>query len=287
MEQQTSEWLKWRERGLGGSDIASVLGLSPYKTAYRLLQEKRGVVKPDDKPNFAMERGNRFEPVARSHVELLSGKAWPPALVVHPVHEYLRVSLDGQCGDEILEIKVPSEKLLREVQTKGLGGVPDYYIVQMQLQLMCTGAKRCLFFIFHPEKTETASCWVEPSPQWFARIEKAAAEFWGWVTEGNGEPALEDKDYIELDDRRFLDAAKEYRDITKTIKILEEKLEIAKAHIIEQAKVHPAIRGGGIKCSGFMVKGNVDYAKVPALQGVDLEPYRKPARKQYKVTVEK
>ena len=27
------EWLDWRKRGLGGSDAAAVLGISPFRTA--------------------------------------------------------------------------------------------------------------------------------------------------------------------------------------------------------------------------------------------------------------
>lgn len=34
------EWLKIRQTGIGGSDIAAILGVSKYKTAYDLYLEK-------------------------------------------------------------------------------------------------------------------------------------------------------------------------------------------------------------------------------------------------------
>lgn len=37
-----SEFLARRMAGIGGSDIAAVLGLSPYKTALQLWMEKTG-----------------------------------------------------------------------------------------------------------------------------------------------------------------------------------------------------------------------------------------------------
>ena len=32
-EAQRAEWLEGRRQGIGGSDVAAVLGLSPYKTS--------------------------------------------------------------------------------------------------------------------------------------------------------------------------------------------------------------------------------------------------------------
>ena len=37
------EWLAWRRKGIGGSDVASALGLSPYRTARELYFDKIGV----------------------------------------------------------------------------------------------------------------------------------------------------------------------------------------------------------------------------------------------------
>lgn len=38
------EWLAWRRKGVGGSDVAAALGLSPYRTARELYYDKIGVV---------------------------------------------------------------------------------------------------------------------------------------------------------------------------------------------------------------------------------------------------
>ena len=38
------EWLQARRRGIGGSDAAAVLGLSPWKSNVRLWEEKTGLL---------------------------------------------------------------------------------------------------------------------------------------------------------------------------------------------------------------------------------------------------
>ena len=37
------EWLAWRKKGIGGSDVAAALNLSPYRTARELYYDKIGV----------------------------------------------------------------------------------------------------------------------------------------------------------------------------------------------------------------------------------------------------
>lgn len=42
-EQQRAEWLEGRRQGVGGSDVAAVLGLSPYKTPLDVWNDKLGL----------------------------------------------------------------------------------------------------------------------------------------------------------------------------------------------------------------------------------------------------
>ena len=37
------QWLAWRKKGIGGSDVAAALGISPYRTARELYYDKIGV----------------------------------------------------------------------------------------------------------------------------------------------------------------------------------------------------------------------------------------------------
>ena len=44
-------WERVRNSGIGGSDIACIMGLNPWKSAYALYAEKHGDVEPEDLSN--------------------------------------------------------------------------------------------------------------------------------------------------------------------------------------------------------------------------------------------
>ena len=45
------QWLDWRRKGIGGSDVAVALNSSPYRTARDLYYDKIGVVMADEGPD--------------------------------------------------------------------------------------------------------------------------------------------------------------------------------------------------------------------------------------------
>lgn len=61
------EWLAYRRRGIGGSDVAAILGISPFRTARDLYDDKLNIASAaDDAGNWvALEMGicwNRWSP---------------------------------------------------------------------------------------------------------------------------------------------------------------------------------------------------------------------------------
>ncbi len=66
-------WLECREHGpkgdieytIGGSDVATIFGLSPWTTPLELWMTKKGRMKPKDKPNpLQLQMGHMLEPIA-------------------------------------------------------------------------------------------------------------------------------------------------------------------------------------------------------------------------------
>ena len=57
------EWLSYRRRGIGGSDVASILGISPFRTARDLYYDKRNIVSVNDNEEnwVAMSMGHLLE----------------------------------------------------------------------------------------------------------------------------------------------------------------------------------------------------------------------------------
>ncbi|MCL2775834.1 MAG: YqaJ viral recombinase family protein [Oscillospiraceae bacterium] len=60
-----SEWLKYRQQGIGGSDAAAVLGLSPFCTTRDLYYEKTGIKSAvgNEQNHVAKQVGHLLEPI--------------------------------------------------------------------------------------------------------------------------------------------------------------------------------------------------------------------------------
>lgn len=63
-EPGSPKWHAARAHGIGGSEIAAVLGLSPFESRFSLWHRKKGMVRPVEQ-NDVMYWGNLLEPVVR------------------------------------------------------------------------------------------------------------------------------------------------------------------------------------------------------------------------------
>lgn len=141
------QWLEMRSRGIGSSDAAAVLGLSPWKSPLALYAEKIGLVEPEDLSEKEHVRwGNILEgPIAERYVEVTGRPVSDPgpfAVDVHPKYPYLLASVDRRIqsdgngrGPGILEIKTASAYK----ESEWLEEPPVPYQIQLQHQLMVTG----------------------------------------------------------------------------------------------------------------------------------------------------
>lgn len=151
--QGTHEWFVWRQQGIGGSDIAAILGIvptcmdRPYVTPNELLAEKCGAHDRDE--SFAMRRGRRLEPVARVWYEKIFSVSAKPICVEHEEISWIRASLDGFANDRILEIKAP-KAIDHDFALNGL--VPPHYRPQLQWEMLACGAYICDYFSYNPSK---------------------------------------------------------------------------------------------------------------------------------------
>lgn len=63
-EPDSPEWHEAR-KGISGSDIGAILGVSPFKSTYTLWAEKRGLISDHIEPSIPMRMGTLFEPAIR------------------------------------------------------------------------------------------------------------------------------------------------------------------------------------------------------------------------------
>lgn len=93
-----AEWLKYRESGIGSSEVATIVGLNPWETPYQLWRRKKGMDAPKPE-NFAMKAGHYLEDAVahffadETGADIIQRSAidW---MVVDDDRPYMRVSPD-------------------------------------------------------------------------------------------------------------------------------------------------------------------------------------------------
>lgn len=139
------QWLRYRKQGIGGSDVASLLGISKWKSEIELWLDKTNQTNEPPVENEAMTWGTIMEPIIRNHFAEVTGKTVVElkAMLQHPEHPFMLADVDGVTVDDagnpaILEIKTASEFKRSEWEED----VPAYYQTQIQHYLCVTGIKK-------------------------------------------------------------------------------------------------------------------------------------------------
>lgn len=271
-EQNSDSWRKWRDKGIGASDAPIILGVSPFKTPFQLWEEKVGLKKSVSGENFATQKGHDFENIAREHYQFKVGFAVEPCNVEHPKFKFIRASLDGARFDKkvITEIKNPG----REAHAEAIAGrVPTYYIPQVQHQLACVPeAEECHYWSFCDN--HGALVVVKRDEELIQKILEAELEFWNCV-KSKRPVELSDKDWKVIDSQPAKDLVQLFRIHKEKIEELEAKQKEIKAQLLEYGEGHKRIICDGLSIGEIARAGAVDYKKIPELQGVDLDAYRK------------
>jgi predicted phage-related endonuclease len=139
-EPGTPDWHKAR-RGIGGSDIASVMDKNPWKSAYTLFMEKSGKQWKDLPPSIAMQMGTAFEPVIRQ-LFADNNSEW---LTVHETGTWASIEEPRSVAnvDGIIEWSDGSLGVL-EIKFSRMywDQLPEHYNLQVQHYLSVLGLKR-------------------------------------------------------------------------------------------------------------------------------------------------
>lgn len=183
MSEDREAFLSARRAGLGGSDMAAVMGCDPYRRPLDVYLDKVGL--GDDATGPHIQRGIALEPIVRELYkvqeqrevsELRDGRmlqrAEAPWALGHPDGF---IENDKELGRGILEIKCPS---LSVYQNTRLHGIPGNYQIQMQHYLWLSGLKWGEFAIFSAERWQLFVTRVERDEVLIEHIKRYGAKFW-------------------------------------------------------------------------------------------------------------
>lgn len=272
------QWLSWRRKGIGGSDVAVALNSSPYRTARDLYYDKIGVVMSDDGPDksITFQIGHLLEDVVAQIFAKKTGLSvyedhW---MYQHPFFPFLIADVDRfvtlpDGRKAILECKTAHY----DMQFKWANGaVPRHYELQvrhyMSVMNIDVAFIACLFsnnendFVWQKierDLEEEENTIMELSAFWnnhvMARVEPPLVEKPDAVLESLRRyfgPADKSEPTVDLD-RKFvvnlkeiLTLKEEKRALDAQVKALETRIKSLYAPIVEEM---------GTACKGTCEQG--------------------------------
>lgn len=181
-------WLAGREEGLGSTDVAAAVGLSPYDSVYSMWARKVGILPPAEE-NRAMRRGVVMEPFVASEYALehdrrlvdlgrftlIRSARWP-WLSTSPDRFIMPFDARGPGG---LEIKSANN---RDAWTKGT--VPEHHKIQATINMAVTGLRWWVLAGYVMGSDEIIPVEIERDEEVIEALAEEAGEFWQMVLEG-------------------------------------------------------------------------------------------------------
>jgi putative phage-type endonuclease len=187
------EWLEARRQGVTASEIAALLGISPFQSPFNLYWVKTGQI-PEDFDNERLSLGRHMEPwiaerFAKAHpkIDLARGGLFQsvdrPWQMATPDYLLDMPDEDGKYVDSVLEVKTSGT--YEGWGDDGTDEIPAYIAAQVQWQMDVigcqTGYVSCFFLATQQIRTyrlayDTADVEL---------MRTRALEFWGRIQDGN------------------------------------------------------------------------------------------------------
>lgn len=193
-EEVNAQWVEARKQGIGGSDVAAIMGLNSYTSPYEVWLVKTGQMEPPDlSGKQAVEWGNRLEDVvaqkfAEAHHELKVEVK--EATLVSKERPWAFANLDRMLTD------ADGDHGILEVKTVGAfrasdwdDGVPTYYLTQVAHYMSVTGFDWAYFAVLIGGQ-EYREYRVERDEEDIKAVNAYVDEFWHTNVEGHVPPAL-------------------------------------------------------------------------------------------------
>lgn len=246
-----TEWLKYRESGIGSSEVATIVGLNPWETPYQLWRRKVGLDAPKQE-NFAMKAGHYLEDAVSlfwqdetgQQVIKSSAGDWlirddeRPYLQVSPDRTYWLADMPHSNENKgILECKTTQMTIDED-------DIPKHWFVQVQYQLGVAGYQHgSLAWLTQGRNFGYKD--LAFVPDFFAWLVEEVDKFWLDNIQGKQEPTAAnvqdillkynrhtDGKIVEVNDEIFA-AYQELKEVRDELSAIEEK----KAALEEKIKL--------------------------------------------------
>ena len=148
------DWLNYRRRGIGGSDVAAILGVSPFRTSRDIYYDKLGIValEPDESNWVQLEVGHLLEDLVAKIFQKKTGyRVFQIKKMFHcPDYPFMLADVDYfvELPDgtiALLECKTTNYNAKDNWWMNGKESVPVYYDLQGRHYMAVTDIDRVFF----------------------------------------------------------------------------------------------------------------------------------------------
>ena len=276
--QGSEEWLEYRKNGIGGSEIASAAKIKgAFKTHSQMLHEKiYGAEAPSEFLQKLFHDGHEWEIVVRDNLNE-NGFNFVPLVAVHESNERLFSSLDGVdvSKEIVLEIKSCSTiSKFNEYKAK----TPKHYMAQVQWALFVTKYSKAMIAYVHAGEVYIEH--IDADPLFQGELFGSANDF--LLTLDSMKSNLQQVKKLDESGELQLNKIVSLLQIEKEMKAQLKTMSAEVDSIAEELlKSTGAVRLENDLMSIYIQEriGSVDYSKIPELENIDLEKYRKAATK--------
>ena len=225
---------------LGGSEIPSVMGISPFKTRWQLLQEKAGIIEPEVVDNKFVDYGMEMEKYIRDYVNFLDeyreDMFSEDSLVIPDNIIDTSCNVDGRNSDTILEIKTTSHIY---------DNVDDYkiYLVQLLYYMYNFKYKKGILAVyerpedfntdFDPEQLMLYNVNIDNYSDLVNDIKNAVNEFRVDLAKLKENKKLAEQDFIPVEIVHYANEIQIIEDRLKIFKQLEKEQDELKTKLYE------------------------------------------------------
>lgn len=235
---ERESWLAERQTGLGGSDAAAALGLSPWKTPFQLYLEKRGQVTPEDlSENAAVMWGTALEEAVLGRYAERTGLRVRRVAenARHPDHPFMIANLDAKVTGEPIGVEAKTTNVFQANDATLWGEpetdqVPESYLVQCQHYMAVKGYVRFDVALFCGTHEDIRIYRVPRNEKLIAALIEREAAFWRCVTEGVAPAPVDYADAARVFARstpsKTIQATPELRSLVKQFSIAKQSLKV-------------------------------------------------------------
>lgn len=223
----SQEWKEHRRHFIGSSDAPVVMNCSPFKTPLELYQEKLGL-KEFDHSNWATERGNKVEPLARAMYEEITGMKFTVLHVQSDEFPWMAASLDGYDLNKHvgLEIKCPKDEIFQACKS---GVIHEDYIWQVEHQMIVTRAPEWHFVCVKVDDnklriTDWAAVIYHGDRERQKRLIEKEMEF-KFMLQDQNPPPLTDRDTLERTEPEVVQVYEAMKHLLTKTKIIKDQLK--------------------------------------------------------------